>query len=501
MKRWIDGMRSMPRRRGVLAAAGYLGILLFTLLAILTAGRCYTVYLNNPYGSDKVSVSYSVEGIIANTGIEREGAYTRFSFRGIREGKTRVTATIYSPENENDKSVVHLNASVLPTGVIYLTGYDYGGWQITLLGMALLMLYSFWLCFTSFRRRKKRQFFSYKTVLDFALSVFFGVQSVMYSGLFGLCLLLPQRVENWQVYNLAGFIMTLIFLISIPFMAVFALFLSVSNVSLIRREGFRRNNLFGILISAALFLGALLCAITALLHPDSLVFELKYIRDAVLRTIVSSGFVYFECLLFSAMYCTRYAAKHEPKYNQDFIVILGCQVGRDGRPLPLLRGRIDRALAFYHRQLEQGGKQARFIPSGGKGGDEPVSEAECMKNYLMEQGIDESLIYPETQSATTLQNMIFSKKIADGQKENANILFSTTNYHIFRSGMFAAKAGMKADGIGAKTKWYFWPNAQMREFIGLLASEWKINLVFILLTVFMSILFAMIPTIISWIAR
>ena len=95
--------------------------------------------------------------------------------------------------------------------------------------------------------------------------------------------------------------------------------------------------------------------------------------------------------------------------------------------------------------------------------------------------------------------MVFSKKIADELVENANITFSTTNYHIFRSGMFSAKAGMKAHGIGAKTRWYFWPNAQMREFIGLLASEWKINVAFIALTVFLSILFANNPTILKWI--
>ena len=97
--------------------------------------------------------------------------------------------------------------------------------------------------------------------------------------------------------------------------------------------------------------------------------------------------------------------------------------------------------------------------------------------------------------------MKFSKRIADEHKKNANILFSTTNYHVFRSGMFSAKAGMKADGIGAKTKWYFWPNAQMREFIGLLASEWKINVLFIAAMVAVSTLFANISTVISWIAK
>ena len=390
---------------------------------------------------------------------------------------------------------------MLPIGIIYLSGYDYGGWQFTLLGMTLLMVYSFAVCFAQFRHRKKTQFFSYKTLLDFALSVFFGLQSMMYLALIGLCLIYPQRVDSWQIYNLSGLIMTLIFFISIPLIVIFASFLSLSNLSLIRYEGFRKNNLFGILISIGLFVGSLLCVITALRNPHSTDVALANVRDAIIRTAVSSAFVYAECLLFSAMYCTGYAARHEPAYNQDFIVILGCKVGKDGKPLPLLRGRIERALAFYYNQLEKAGKKACFIPSGGKGRDEVISEAECMKNYLVEKGIEESMIYPETQSATTLQNMMFSKKIADEHKENANILFSTTNYHVFRSGMFSVKAGMKADGIGAKTKWYFWPNAQMREFIGLLASEWKINIVFIALTVLLSTMFANITTIINWIVE
>ncbi len=491
----------MKKKSKLYIAAGYITIIMFTVLAILIAGRNYTVYLNNPFGSDKTTVEYSTEGIVTNTDMENKGEYTRCTFKGIKEGQSTVTITIYSRENELNKTIVILDFTVLPTGVLYLTGYDYGGWQFTLVGMSLLMIYSFAICLICFRQRKKTQFFSYKTLLDFALAVFFGLQSIMYSVLLGVCLIFPERADNWQIYNLAGFIMTLIFFISIPLLVLFAGFLSISNLSLIRYEGFGKNNLFGILISIALFIGSLLCVIAAFRNPNSTGVELSEIRDAVIRTVISSAFVYFECLLFAAMYCTQYAAKYEPKYNQDFIVILGCKIRDDGTPFPLLRGRIDRALEFYYKQLEKTGRQACFVPSGGKGNDEIISEAESMKNYLLEKGIDESIIYPETASSTTLENMKFSKEIADEHKENANILFSTTNYHVFRSGMLSAKAGMKADGIGAKTKWYFWPNAQMREFIGLLISEWKINILFIVLTILLSTLFANISTVINWIVR
>ena len=30
---------------------------------------------------------------------------------------------------------------------------------------------------------------------------------------------------------------------------------------------------------------------------------------------------------------------------------------------------------------------------------------------------------------------------------------------------------LRAQGIGADTKWYFWPNAAVREFIGLLSEH------------------------------
>jgi hypothetical protein len=51
--------------------------------------------------------------------------------------------------------------------------------------------------------------------------------------------------------------------------------------------------------------------------------------------------------------------------------------------------------------------------------------------------------------------------------------FSTTNHHVFRGYVFAHRAGMAVQGMGSRTRAYFWPNAFLREFAGLLASRWK----------------------------
>ncbi len=478
-----------------------IAVIILTAVAILFTGRNYDAYINNVFNSERITVEFTKEGIVENTGHSTTKGFTKISFRSIKPGKTTAYATIRSEENETDYTTIMLEFSVLPTGVLYLTGYDFGGWQYLVSGIAVITLLLFAFSTYQYRYRKKTQFFSYRTVLDLALIFYFGMQGIMLSGLSVMSFLMPERAGSWQIYNLAGFIMSAIFILSIPLIVIYAAFLSVSNLSLIKHEGLRKNNIYGLLISAALIVGSAACIIVVIRNPNSTGLTVTEIRDAVTRSVLSSAFVYFECILLSAQICTFYASRHVPKYNQDFIVILGCKTRKDGTPLPLLKGRIDKALSFFKAQTEQTGNIPVFIPSGGQGSDEIMPEAESMKNYLIENGIDEKLIIPETQSTTTLENMRFSKKIADGLKQNANILFTTTNYHVFRSGLLSAKAGMRADGIGAKTKWYFWPNAQMREFIGLLAEEWKLNILFVLLSVLTSVIMANIPAIINFIVK
>ena len=56
------------------------------------------------------------------------------------------------------------------------------------------------------------------------------------------------------------------------------------------------------------------------------------------------------------------------------------------------------------------------------------------------------------------------------------IAFATTNYHVLRAGMIAASLGVDAEGVGSRTKRYFWINAFVREFIASLAAEKKRHL-------------------------
>lgn len=86
--------------------------------------------------------------------------------------------------------------------------------------------------------------------------------------------------------------------------------------------------------------------------------------------------------------------------------------------------------------------------------------------------------------------MAFSKKIIEGDAEDiskTNIAFSTTNYHVLRGYTLAQRLGMKVSGLSTKTKKYFYPNAFLREFAGLLVEHKKRHLFFIICGLLVSI--------------
>ena len=190
-------------------------------------------------------------------------------------------------------------------------------------------------------------------------------------------------------------------------------------------------------------------------------------------------------MLFSTMICAVLSTRYRPPHDKEYIIILGCAIRRDGTPTPLLRGRIDRAVAFEREQFMKSGRHAYFVPSGGQGSDEVISEAESMKRYLVEQGIPEEQIIKEDKSVNTLQNFEFSKKVIGehGGDIKKSIAFSTTNYHVFRGYTLAQRVSLRVHGLSAKTKPYFYPNAFVREFIGLLYERKGKHILFLVLVI------------------
>lgn len=251
--------------------------------------------------------------------------------------------------------------------------------------------------------------------------------------------------------------------VATPFFAVIWIFFIVSNIALIIHEGPRLKNLLGALMGIV-FVGSRL--VIQVLTP-----YLSVVHD-YLATFLTMVVCYVECFFMGTVIMAYIAAKKKPGYDKDFIIILGCSIDKKGGLLPLLKDRTNRAIRYAWDQEIATGKNARYVPSGGQGPNEVMSEGSAMELYLLSHGAEYDEVFPEKKSTNTYENFLFSKQIIDEINPEAKIGFVTTNYHMFRSGLLARKAGIDdPEGTSSKTKWYFWPNGFLREFVALLVMK------------------------------
>ncbi len=358
-------------------------------------------------------------------------------------------------------------AAVFIVGVLAMTDADRSAAAICVvaavyaLGMALALLWAF-------REQIRYNPYSYNTIFYFGFALF------ALSVLATLAILAVRILKSPEIYTgdevlraLLGSAKTYMIL-SAPFLLLFSAALCVSNIALIRHEGGRLMNVLGIVLSILLLAGAAGLFWFDFSASGS---QTEVMIHDLFTNLFAAIYLYFECMLIGTIVADAIAASHEPEKNKDFLIVLGCGLKPDGTPTPLLRGRLDRALAFSEAQKTETGKPLIFITSGGQGPDEPLSESAAMKRFLTERGVPADRIIEEDRSTDTFENMRFAKEIIWARDPAAKIAFSTTNYHGFRSGLLARRVKMRAVGMGAGTKWYFWPNAAVREFVGLLTRH------------------------------
>ena len=259
--------------------------------------------------------------------------------------------------------------------------------------------------------------------------------------------------------------------------------LGISNVELIRHECFCLHNALSLLVAGLYGGGTMAVYLIADKLYESVFVPLGLSTNPVfivLSTVIPLFLLlvlcYFECILAGTGILGWIAARAVPAYDKDYIIILGCSIDKRGGLLPLLRGRVNRAVRFAWEQEIATGKALRYVPSGGQGPNEIMSEGSAMGFYLMTHGAEEYEVIPEKQSRNTWENFCFSKKLIEEMTPHPKVAFATTNYHILRSGILANKAGLDAQGIAGDTKWYFWPNGFVREFFGIMAMERKVHL-------------------------
>lgn len=366
--------------------------------------------------------------------------------------------------------------------------------DLTFLGVYLLGLFFI----PSWRKKKKEHdwlpwmfgwtvfmFFSYVLYLEIIRGTAFFLIPIAFFGLFALFYFKEKRrLLNGTLFNiflvvLATYLgITAIrtsnyFLITLAIIALLAIFIALAlglyaliiflywnAVVVMRKEGRSLGNLLTLLLAIGLTLLLIYNFFFQSLLPTWLSLPLT-IAPFILTYF---AFVFYNFLTVSTLY-----QFNQPKYIQDYIVVLGSGLINGEIVPPLLQARINKAIQFYKAQNRATLNPPKIVMSGGQGPDELLPESVAMKMYALTQGIPDDDILVEAHSKNTLENMRFSKEtmIEDFGNANFQAIFTTNNYHLFRAGLFARMAGLKADGIGAKTAFYFLPNAFIREFIAI----------------------------------
>lgn len=145
----------------------------------------------------------------------------------------------------------------------------------------------------------------------------------------------------------------------------------------------------------------------------------------------------------------------------DYVVILGAQV-RGEVPSRVLNSRIKQAIVYLEENSD-----TLVIVSGGQGPGEDISEAEAMRRYLMDKGIDEGRIIMEDKSVNTWENLKFSYDKVE--KKDARIGVVSSDFHVFRAVRLAKKLGIEhAEGIAAPVDIGIKPHYMVREFFAVI---------------------------------
>ena len=299
-------------------------------------------------------------------------------------------------------------------------------------------------------------------------------------------ILLVLRLNNF----ILGLILVTLVLLT-PFLTIG--FLLINTIVVVKNNGFSLTSMLPFLVAG--FLVLLIASPTIVNYFDP---DVRHIIVFVLGLFTLEGlwfsFTFMALLFYSWVY------RLLPRRRQyDYIIIHGA--GLDGpRPTPLLAGRIDKALELWNKQHQYG----KFVVSGGQGADEVVSEAQAMRDYLLEKGVPGDAILMEDKSTTTWENLRYSLAIINADRatgvdatSSAAVASSgdvtttasdastsdasgtvasngdfttavvTSDFHVFRCAEYAHNLGIKADGIGSHTKGWYWPTAFIREFIAI----------------------------------
>ncbi len=302
----------------------------------------------------------------------------------------------------------------------------------------------FWILTIFFTLRKPQRYIN-----SILLMITLAVSMLFFSGFL--------KGDSQAYFLLGCFLLVMVALFLTPAMLI------ANGIQMLRRESFSIAHILSLALGIAIGIGEI-ATIVYVLNLSGFV-NIGEMDTWVI--LVAMTVFYFSALVLSFVVYCIFIQIMPHRMNFNYIIIHGCGLADGERMTKLLSNRVDKAIQIYSKCKVK----PVIIPSGGQGEDEKLSEAQAMKNYLLEHGIPEESIVLEDRSTTTRENLLFSKQIIDSREGNKKTALVSSNYHIYRCLRLAKEIGFNCTGIGADVALYFWPSALIREFIAVFLTK------------------------------
>lgn len=297
----------------------------------------------------------------------------------------------------------------------------------------------------------------------------------------GLGWLTEAATRLWD--DLAGAYVLLGFLALVVLAGVLlGVFMVISGITLVRREGFRVARLLSTVLGTAVLVYLVLGIGVVLSSRPGL--EVAFILLAIPVAYFGFGFASFVLYgLFYPWWMERFGVPAST------VVVLGSGL-IEGQVPPLLASRLRKGRTVRDRSAAAG-LEPRMITSGGRGPDEPVAEAEAMRDFLVDDGVPAASLLVEDRSRNTEENLQFSAELIAERGLAGPIAVVTSDFHALRAALLMRKAGLPGYAVGAGTARYFWPTAVIREYAAVIRDHFWLNAVLLAVCFLPAVVFAL----------
>lgn len=147
----------------------------------------------------------------------------------------------------------------------------------------------------------------------------------------------------------------------------------------------------------------------------------------------------------------------------EFVIVLGAGVNGT-EPSQSLYERLCAA-----RDYLQAYPDAIAVLSGGQGGGEDISEAECMYRWLVAAGISGDRLRKEEYATSTEENLTFSLALLEDEfgARPQTVAVVSNEYHLLRASLLARDESLRTLGVPARTRnRFYFAQMLLREICG-----------------------------------